>query len=645
MIFPYLYQSFRRRPLRHISIYWIMLCAFLLPLVVSVYRDSLEYGNQLQLRNDSKEQAFHISGASPEDVEWFRNIEGLTAPIYENGTIYLTFESEEAWKRFTDYNHPDFDSDDWMDLLEEQNRIDEALDSGIVKSGHALSVSIYEYDMWHGLEEDPVWKSQMQEILFLNIALLLFSGVIVYSAYRNHIAGFSQEASDLGALGAAKVQIIRLFLAEFVILFPLAAVSAIGLSWIVMRFLYQHFLGNTASSVTVWEVFHMDPQNTALEILFYFLVCLCAMAGSVLHGPTKRKMKKCRYRSASLPALWMHQTKPPFFRCLFVLVPLLTAFVLLFNRYLSIYTQNVYNVQTSKINVTSAERGFSQEELNMLYELDGVQRIEQMKNSDRLFLLFTPEGDELMAFIHSYRDCNLQLQPLEGYEIAADLPGSEAADGAYYLADMGLLPDKTEVKLTRVLEREYQDSWRVDVYVSDALMQELTANAPVTKLEIYTSAQFANSLEEELRNKLPSDYSVYNFQNGVDAAAARQEGRLLLLSWIFCILMLVAMQIIWGYLARYVDDCGAMLRILFHVGASRRQVANLIPVWIGAVPAVVLPFVIAIPWAKLEAAQTNRPFIISIPVLCIYLGIGVLAVLTFWCPIKYSLRRVLKESK
>lgn len=645
MIFPYLYQSLRRRPLRHISIYWIMLCAFLLPLVVSVYRDSLEYGNQLQMRNDSKEQAFHISGASPEDVEWFRNIEGLTDPIYENGTIYLAFESEEAWKRFTGYNHPDFDDEAWKALIEEQNRIDEALNSGIAKSSHALSVLMYDYDMWHGLEEDPVWESQMQEILFTNIALLLFSGVIVYSAYRNHIAGFSQEAADLGALGAAKVQIIILFLAEFVILFPLAAVSAIGLSWIVMRFLYQHFLGNTASSVTVWEVFHMYPKNTALEILFYFLVCLCAMAGSVLHGPTKRKMKKCRYRSASLPDLWIHQTKPPFFRCLFVLVPLLTAFVLLFNRYLSIYTQNVCNVQTSKINVTSAERGFSQEELNMVYELDGVQRIEQMKNSDRLFLLFTPEGDELMAFIHSYHDCNLQLQPLEGYEIAADLPGSEAADGAYYLADMGLLPDKTEVKLTRILEREYQDSWRVDVYVSDALMQELTANAPVTKIEIYTSAQFAHSLEKELRNKLPSNYSVYNFQNGVDAAAARQEGRLLLLSWIFCILMLVAMQIIWGYLARYVDDCAEMFRILFHVGASRRQVANLIPVWVGAVPAVVLSFVIAIPWAKLEAAQTHRPFIISIPVLGIYLGIGVLAVLTFWCPIKYSLRRALKESK
>ena len=96
MISLYLRQSFRHKALRHFSVFWIMLCAFLLPLVVSVYRDSLDYGIRLQQYDTSKNQAIHISGAYPEDVELFRGIEGLTEPVYEDGTIYLTYQSAEV---------------------------------------------------------------------------------------------------------------------------------------------------------------------------------------------------------------------------------------------------------------------------------------------------------------------------------------------------------------------------------------------------------------------------------------------------------------------------------------------------------------------------------------------------------------------
>jgi len=642
MISLYIARSFRRKVLRHFSIFWIMLCAFQLPLVVSVYRDSLNYGRQQQLYDSSKNQAIHILGASAEDVELFRNIDGLTEPFYEDGTIYLTFKSEEAWRKFTDHDSLKSD-EDWMSYIDEQNRISGALDSGIAKSGNDLSVLMYEYASWHGQSEDSILKAHMQDILSLNIALLLFSGLIVCSAYRNHIAGFSQEVADLGALGATKGQIASMFLVEFAILFPLAAAGAVGLSWCVMKFLYERFLGNTANSVLIWEVFHMDPKNTALEILFYFLVCLCAMALSVLRSPAKRKIKRRRVKSGSLPALWIHQTKPPFFRCLFILVPLLTAFVLLFNRYLSLYAQHVYGMQETRIVVKSAGTGITQEEINRVSGLNGVQRVEKAI-SDKLFYLSTPGGNNLTAHIRSCRDRDPQLS-LEDFEFAADLYEHDVADGAYYLVDLFNSGERTEVKLAQRIERESQNDQEVNVYVGDALMQKLTADALVTKLEIYTSSRLADSLEEALRNELPGYYSVSNFKAAADITATNQVGRLLLLSWIFCILMLSAMQIIWVRLARYVRDCAPMLRIMFHVGASRKQLSNLIPVWIGAVPAAVLPFAIAIPWAKLEAAQSNRPFIISGPVLGIYLIIGLLSVLTFWGPVKYSLRSVLKEPK
>ncbi len=643
MISLYLRQSFRRRLLRHFSVFWIMLCAFLLPLVVSIYRDSLDYGIWLQQSDTTKGQAFHISGAYPEDVELFRGIEGLTEPVYKDGTIYLTYQSDKEWKRLTTRNHPEFDGEEWKAFISELNKLQEALNSGIGKSSHALNLLMYDYDMWHGYSKDPFMAAHMQDILYLNIALLLFSGLIVYSAYRNHIAGFSQEVADLAALGATKAQIIGLFLAEFLVLFPLAAASAIALSWLVMRFLYEHFLGNMADSVTVWEVFHMDLMNTALEILFYFLVCVFAMTISLLGNPAKRKIKKCRYRPASLPRLWIRQTKPPFFRCLLILIPLLTAFILLFNRYLGFYARSVYDLPETRIVVTSSN-GFSQEELDMVSKLAGTRHVEQTKDTDGLYLLFTPQGDELTAYVHSYRDCASPLPPLEGLAVAADLQGAEVS-GTYYLADASHPQDRREVQLVEIVAPGSQNSHEINVYISDTLMQELMAEAPVTRLEIYTSAQIAGSLEKELRKNLPSNDTVNNPQNAVDVAVRKQEGRLLLLSWIFCILMIVAMQIIWVRLARYVEECAPMLRTIFHVGGARRQLSGLIPAWIGAVPAVVLPFAIAIPWAWLDASRSNRPFIISGPVLGIYLAIALLAIITFWLPVKVTLKKVLQDRK
>ena len=141
---------------------------------------------------------------------------------------------------------------------------------------------------------------------------------------------------------------------------------------------------------------------------------------------------------------------------------------------------------------------------------------------------------------------------------------------------------------------------------------------------------------------MPSAYQVNNYQNQVDVNAERQEGRLLLMSWIFSILMLVAMQIIWVRLATYVRSCAPMLTTLFQVGGSCEQLLKLIPVWLGAASAVILPFLIAIPWIRIQA---NLRFIVSGPVLCIYAGIAVFAVVIFWLPVKYTLHKILKNTK
>lgn len=644
MICRYLRRSFQRRFLRHFSLFWIMLCAFLLPLVVSTYLDSLEYGARLQLNSISKGCALHILEASPEDLDLFRNIDGLTEPFYEDGTIYLSYESEEFWKASSDLELLNSMSDEeWNDYFAEDRRIMAALHSAMDKSSRNLEIVGYAYDMWgEAIKYSPDTVAYMRKVLYLNIALVLFSGLIVYSAYGNHITGFSQETADLRALGATEGQVVQLFLAEFGVIFPLAALGAIGLSGVVMRYLYEHFLGNTADSATMWEVFYMNPRTTALEILFYFLVCLCALAVSLMHRPRSRKYKQPRTQSTSLPYLWVRRTKPPIVRCLLILVPLVTAFILLFNGYLNVNAQNTHSIVEGLIVVMSGDSGFSPEELRIADELAGAGRVEQIKDITESYLLIPPDGNSFMVYIHSYSDFAPQSPPLEEYEIAADLPEGETALGVYHLERSNHLGEQIEVTLTRIVETGNQDPWKVNVYISDALMQKLMADAPVNILYVYSSAESAKALENALREHMPSAYRVNNFQNSIDVNAKRQEGRLLLMSWIFSILMLVAMQIIWVRLATYVRSCAPMLTTLFQVGGSCGQLLKLIPVWLGAASAVILPYLIAIPWIKMQA---NRHFIVSVPVLCIYAVIAVFTIIIFWLPVKYTLHKILENTK
>ena len=60
----YLWRSIIRRPKRHLTLYSILTCAFLLPLVISIYRDSSAYGQEQFLLDWTKGATFHITNAA-----------------------------------------------------------------------------------------------------------------------------------------------------------------------------------------------------------------------------------------------------------------------------------------------------------------------------------------------------------------------------------------------------------------------------------------------------------------------------------------------------------------------------------------------------------------------------------------------------
>ena len=624
MLSLYLLRSFKRRPLRHISLAWILLCAFLLPLVVSVYRDSLVYGVRLQDFDFHKGQAIHISGAQPEDTTWFQDIDGLTAPYYEDGTIYMTYDSGESEERYQD--------------VHEQVALTNLLKSKARQSNQALEVMFYDID--HSGLNDPYMKTTLGKMQLMNLALLLFAGLIVQAAYRNHIESFSQELADILAMGAAKGQTIGMFLMEFLLVFPLSSAGAIGISYAVMHILYEKYLGNTAASAAIWRVFRMDPGSTALQIGFYLLVCLGAMLYALLKKPPQTRIAKPR-KAASLPRLWMQRTKTPFVSCLAILIPLFAAFVILFNQYLGTYAKTVYRSQDAQIIVeSSAMRQLSQAELDSISAIPAVNRIVPTWDFSEPYMLSTPSQNTLMVSIHLSEELPEGSPELEKYQFLSDLPESMESEESYYLYRILTPMDAAEVTLAQRIAREGDEGSAVNVFITKELMQELAGG--YNRWIVHTSASRASQVEEELRRSLPASFDILNYQNYVDTTILQQEGNLWLLSWIFCILMIVAMQIVWVRLSKYVRDCGPMLGIIRQVGASRKQLSRLIPVRYGAIPAALMPFLIAIPWAWLDASGNDRPFIVSAPVIGIYLAIAMLAIITFWLPVKVTLKKVLK---
>ena len=633
MLSLYLRRSFQRRPMRHFALFWVLMCSFLLPLVVSVYRDSLIYGSYLFTMDFSQGQAFHISGVQPEDVELLRGIDGLTEPYYKDRIIYLNFATEEAWER---YSSPS-----------SRSEINGLIRSRLAQSGRdtgGVEIMNYTYEAVHGIEDDEYMLSMWRRMLILSLGLSLFSGLIIQSAYRNHIAAFSPELMELASLGATKGQVIRMFLAELAVLFPLAAGCAVGISYGVMRTLYRQFFEQTTNANVVWRVFYINPKNTALQIGFYLLVCLGALTVALLRK-SGRKPVKAKKRAATFPRLWVQQTRPPFVQCLFILIPLVTVFVVMFNLRLRAYSYSLEAAQSVEMSVQWIN-GLTQADIDFIAAQPGVRHMEPIQKFSSSYAVTAPDGRYLHGNVRRYQDIAPGQPDLEKDQFAANFPEKYPMEGTYLIYSQVRYQGQISLTMVKRLTPAVDMPEAADIYISSALMDELEANAPITRVNITTTQQYAPVLENTLRQGLPANYVFTNTRSQDLAFAAVNEGELWLISWIFCVLSLVAMQIVWVQLSAYVRECGPMLRTIYQLGASRRQVSRLIPVWWAAIAAATVPFFLAVVYTcvryRILVGRTGG-FLVSLPLIGIYALIAAIAALSFLLPVKCTLRKILDD--
>lgn len=87
----YMKRSFTRSPHRHAVLFAVLTCAFLLPLLISIYRDSNAWGTRQYLLARSAGETYHIGNAAEADVPYFEGIRGLSTPVYRDGTSICIF--------------------------------------------------------------------------------------------------------------------------------------------------------------------------------------------------------------------------------------------------------------------------------------------------------------------------------------------------------------------------------------------------------------------------------------------------------------------------------------------------------------------------------------------------------------------------
>ena len=371
----YLKKSFRRQPMRHLTLFVILTCAFILPLLISIYRDSSAYGERQQILDTTRGAAFHIENASRQDTELFRGIEGLAEPVYEDGVIYLRFLSDEDWR---DPGKVDRCGALIMERIEESG-----------KTG--LLPTAYSFD--YAIESDA--GDEQTALLLLNLFIIVLSSFVVGSAYKSHLRRFASDMGVLRSCGAENRQINVIFLTEFVLVFALSSLSALLLSAGVMKLLFACFL-EVRDDGFAWLLFRMDPVNTALHIAVFFLVLLAVITVTLVRfgrestasavkshiqsremtkAPRELKIKASPERS--LLALWLRRTNKTHRSCLGVAVPLMTVFLFLF-AYLSLDASWVSRVPEYQLTVSKNgdPGGFTQEEITCVRELSPVKEID-----------------------------------------------------------------------------------------------------------------------------------------------------------------------------------------------------------------------------------------------------------------------------
>ena len=657
----YLKRSFTRSPRRHAVLFAVLTCAFLLPLLISVYRDSNAYGTRQFLLDRSAGETSHIGYAAEADLPYFEGIRGLSEPVFRDGVIYLHILSDEDWK------NPE-------SVTVFENEIRKRMEAS---GNEALHPTAFSYEYAHGISTDPSHLSGQRILLLVNALVILLSVSVVRSAYQSHLKRFSADVGTLRACGAGRRQIRALFAAELAAVFLLAAACAVVISVVSLKALFTAFLEIRHDSLA-WLIFHVEPMTILLHLAVFFVTLGLSLgmtlrrysrepARALLNDmenerKTMRGRKPLRRRStpaATLCGLWRSRTNRSLRSCLAVSVPVMAVFLLLFN------------VLTVALQVTGADEewglkvsrsshdgeGFSAEDMAYVAALEGVKRTRPVYESDGYILLpETPEEVEQSLRIRPYSSLGAAAQYLSKHEIAVSRKAERdvgdvlrlCRSEAYYDVNGGIkqpAPEDVTVLTVAALTDTEPSGWALDIYVSDELYADIIASEPVKGIDIALTDPAMNAqAEAALRARFTgAEYTVTNRQSGADFLREMSSGVYLLLGYIFAALFLFVLLILYVRLCDYIEGSRPLICSLHRIGASKRTLyrSYIRQDGISAAVAVAAPFLISLPLTALLCVWQRAPLHLDGGMLAVYTALAALLLFTYWHPVHRTLKRAL----
>lgn len=372
----YLKCSLVRRPARHVTVFVIMTCALILPLLCSIYLDSSEYGDHLQLLARTKGETFHIKNAREEDCSIFADMEGLSAPYFEDGVIYMHILDDVQWQ---DEGIMAYYGAQLMQRMEQAG-------------ADYMWVKAQNFYHAHGIYNDPYSQNTRRAVRMFSVFVMVLSAFVVKSAYQCHLRRFRSDVGVLCSCGADNGQISAIFLMEFLFLFVLSAVSAAALSAVVMKLIFSIYMEISGVDGLAWVIFRMDPRNTALCVAVFGAVLLLVL-WSTLRGNGRYSLRsmiredgqtlqmKDRGRrmlpvkkspEKSLTGLWRQRLHKAYRSCLCITISMVTILLFL-NVFFSMVMNDMDQPLDYELDIkkqVSLWGGFTQEDIDFV---EGLQ--------------------------------------------------------------------------------------------------------------------------------------------------------------------------------------------------------------------------------------------------------------------------------
>jgi|GEM_PF-3218674 len=391
----YIKQSFKKRLKMHVNIFIILMCAVILPLIFSIYRDSYLYGNKLNIVYQTQNAHYIIKNATEDYIPYFQNLSEFDIKFID-GNLYFTIKDEINAKLFIKGEYlPKDISQDYLSIL--YNIMisipDESLLLGNLSGLYQGATNSINYSF---------------QLTFIITIFILISMLVIQAAYRIHIGNFTHEVGILMAIGATKKQITRIFAIELIVLFILAGISALIISGVLMALLFHFYLQTDASTGNFsWVIFHIDSINTAIifAILFVFLVGVFILSirqffkkmpidllsSSENNEKLKRYKKSIKSGKDSIITLaktLLRRSNKSFIHCMIIVIPILVTSIFLFN-YISLNIDVItkktdYDIYINKYSLM--DRIFDEEEVSFLNNMKGIEKIDFYKDINDYFL-------------------------------------------------------------------------------------------------------------------------------------------------------------------------------------------------------------------------------------------------------------------